>query len=116
MTAPKFAKNLFLSSGTAGIPASASSVMVETGVTDPLYAPIISVVPVSEFGNVNLHIKTDIQYSIPRGQWTFSVSQSINADSGPLDTNELMRFHWKVIGLKHVEKTGTDVTPQTEAG
>ena len=116
MTSPKFAKDFFLSSGTADVPANASSVLVVTGVTDPLYAPIISIVPVSEFGNVNSHIRTDIQYSVPHGQWVFNIIQSINADSGRLDLNEIMHFHWKVIGLKHVEKTGADVTPQTEAG
>jgi len=117
MSTPVYKRDMFLSTGTQGLsPNASTSPDILTGITDPRYSPVLSIVPVSEYGNVSSHIRTNVTYDSAQGQWKFNIIQSINADSGRLDSREGVMFHWKVIGLKHVKEIGTVVIPQSEDG
>lgn len=104
---------LILATGRQTIAAGQyASYYIDTGITDPLFYPVVVVTPFGEYANVNATITT-LTYS--SGRWNFKILRSIGEpDSGDLGS-ESQSFFWKIIAVKPIKEIGGTVSPAVEA-
>ena len=98
---------VILASGTAILTGSGSgsgdNIDVSTGIQNMNFYPVVTVVPVGEYANINPWVKTDVRFE--SGEWKFTIIRSIG-QGAVNNTLEDMDFRWSVIALKNVEILG----------
>ncbi len=109
----KLGDGIILASGTVTMlgsgQGSGDNTSVATGIMDPDYYPVITLVPVGEYANINPWVGTDVQYVAGQG-WYFSIIRSIGSTN---NNYESMDIKWSVVALRPVEQLGAQ--PNTES-
>lgn len=104
----------FLSTGETSIEAGQyATLYIYTGITDPLFYPVIAVTPFGAMANVNVNMSTSLVFV--GGEWSFRILRSIGDPDASDVGAELQAFFWKIIAVKPIREIGETVSPTVEA-
>ena len=70
---------------------SGDNTSVATGIMDPDYYPVITLVPVGEYANINPWVGTDVQYVAGQG-WYFSIIRSIGSTNNNYESMDIIQY------------------------
>lgn len=107
--------NAILESGTATFQAGHEKTgVISLSRSDRNLEPVITATPLNEYGDINIHLDTTVQFDNTSKKWQFEIKRSIGANANNDTGAEAMTVVWKAICLKNVRSVGSSITVTDE--